>query len=150
MRFGERRTAVIGTTLITISMLGFCAAAYWAGTSETASLAALLFGLVVAGVGFGFTQPSIQAVVGNAVSPSHFGIASSALSMAGSVGAVAGVSFLTALCADAVTGQPYLVGYSLAAGASAASLLGALRMSGRRVNDECRAVLPTPPPDRVR
>ena len=150
MRFGERRTAVVGTTLITISMLGFCAAAAWVGSSEAASLAALLFGLVVAGIGFGFTQPSIQAVVGNAVAPSHFGIASSALSMAGSVGAVAGVSFLTALCADAVTGQPYLVGYTLAAGASAASLLGAMRMRGRSVSDEPRAALPTPPTGRAR
>lgn len=133
MRVGERRTAIAGTALITVSMLGFCAAAWLAGDAPQASIGALIFGLVVAGIGFGFTQPSIQAVMGNSVASSHFGIASSALSMAGSVGAVAGVSFLTALCADAVTGAPYLVGYALAAGASAVSLLGALRIRGRRL-----------------
>jgi MFS family permease len=125
MRVGERRTAVIGTALITASMLGFCAAAALVDTSHTSALTALVFGLVVAGVGFGFTQPSIQAVVGNAVASSHFGIASSALGMAGSIGAVAGISFLTALCADATDGTPYLHGYLLGAIASAASLVGA-------------------------
>ena len=150
MRFGERRTAIIGTALITVSMLGFCVAAALAATTRTPSVVALIFGLVVAGVGFGFTQPSIQAVVGNAVSASHFGIASSALSMSGAVGAVAGISFLTALCADADTAEPYLFGYGLGAIASALSMLGALRIRGRRFEAASEAAPPSPPTDRAR
>lgn len=131
MSAGERRTAVVGTVLITLSMLGFCVAAALIDSSRSGAVVALMFGLVVAGVGFGFTQPSIQAIVGNAVAESHFGIASSALSMSGSVGAVAGISFLTALCADAVRAGPYLAGYGLAALASAVALAGAWAI-GRR------------------
>jgi len=125
MRAGERRTATIGAALILVSMLGFCVAALLVDTSRSGAIAALLFGLMVAGVGFGFTQPSIQAVVGNAVVASHFGIASSALGMAGSVGAVAGISFLTALCADATEPEPYLFGYGLGAASSAVALAAA-------------------------
>jgi EmrB/QacA subfamily drug resistance transporter len=133
MRFGEQRTAFIGCGLITASMIAFCFTAMLVDASTAAALGALAFGLVVAGVGFGFIQPSIQAVVGNAVASTHFGIASSALGMAGSVGAVAGISFLTALCADATGPMPYLHGYALATISSAIALAAAMMMKTRRV-----------------
>ncbi len=136
MRVGERRTAVIGTGLITASMIGFCVAAALVDRSSFGALTALVFGLVIAGVGFGFTQPSIQAVVGNAVASSHFGIASSALGMAGSVGAVAGISFLTALCAEATDPEPYLGGYTLGAIAAATAFAAAATIHRREIGDD--------------
>ncbi len=136
MRAGERRTAVVGTALVALSMIGFCVAAALVDTSRPGSLAALAFGLVVAGVGFGFSQPSIQAIVGNAVASTHFGIASSALGMAGSVGAVAGISFLTALCADATTAAPYLRGYGLGAVAAIIALIAASTIRARDSSQE--------------
>jgi EmrB/QacA subfamily drug resistance transporter len=149
-RFGERPTAVAGTLCIVIAMLAFCVGAATAGGDVRYSIAALAAGLIVAGWGFGFVQPSIQAVVGNAVSPTHFGIASSALSMAGSVGAVAGISFLTALCADATEPEPFLSGYMLGAAATVVALAAAFRLRGRtQVSAVGPEALPMQRPDRA-
>jgi EmrB/QacA subfamily drug resistance transporter len=120
-RLGERAMAVTGALAIAVAMLGLAAGAAWG------SMLLLGLGLVLAGVGLGLSQPSLSASVGNAVDEYSFGIASSGLAMTTSIGAVSGISVLTALSAGALTADSfvsaYLLGGTLAAAGVAATLL---------------------------
>jgi EmrB/QacA subfamily drug resistance transporter len=106
-RLGERRMAFSGALAIAIAMGALAAGAAWS------SLPLLGLGLVLAGVGLGLSQPSLSASVGNAVDEHSFGIASSGLAMTTSIGAVSGISVLTALSAEAQGPDAFVSGYAL-------------------------------------
>jgi MFS family permease len=108
-RVGERTMAVTGTALVVVAMLSFAAGAH------TGSIVLIGGGLIVAGLGLGVSQPSLAALVGNSVDEHSFGIASSAISMTSSIGAVAGISVLTAWTAGAGTQGVFVEGYLLGA-----------------------------------
>lgn len=107
---GERTMAIIGTGLVVVAMLSFAAGAH------SSSIVLIGGGLVIAGLGLGVSQPSLAALVGNSVDEHSFGIASSAMTMTASIGAVAGISVLTALTANATTTGAFENGYLLGAG----------------------------------
>jgi MFS family permease len=108
-RVGERTMVVIGNGGVVLAMISFALGA----SLESIGLSA--GGLVIAGLGVGVCQPSISAIVGNSVGDRHFGIASSAVGMASSIGAVSGISVLTALTADSTSPSVFVGGYALGA-----------------------------------
>jgi EmrB/QacA subfamily drug resistance transporter len=124
-RVGERRMAIVGTGLIAIAMLSFAH-----GASEL-SIPFVAGGLAIAGLGLGICQPSLSAIVGNAVDEHNFGIASSAIQMTSSVGAVAGVSVMTALAARSHSGQIFYEGYLLGAGIAGLGFIATLFIQHR-------------------
>jgi MFS family permease len=108
-RVGERTMAIVGTGLVVVAMVSFAIGA------QTSSILFISGGLVIAGLGLGVSQPSLSALVGNAVDEHSFGIASAAISMTSSIGAVAGISVLTAWTAQATTHTVFYEGYVLGA-----------------------------------
>jgi MFS family permease len=108
-RYGERPMVIMGSLLIFLAM-----AAFAAGAAEE-SIALILAGLVFAGMGMGLAQPSLSTLVASAVSEHDHGIAMSTMATTSGIGAVAGISILTALCADAETGSAFRDGYGLGA-----------------------------------
>ncbi len=108
-RYGERPMVIAGSMLIFLAMVAFAA-----GAAEQ-SIAFILVGLIFAGVGMGLAQPSLSTLVASAVPDHDHGIAVSTMSTTSGIGAVAGISILTALCADAETGSTFRDGYALGA-----------------------------------
>jgi len=125
-RLGERAMAVTGALAIALAMGALAAGA--AG----GSLVLLGTGLVLAGIGLGLSQPSLAASVGNAVDERSFGIASSGLAMTTSIGAVSGISVLTALSAGARVADPFVDGYLLGAGLAALGVAAAISIESYR------------------
>ena len=74
----------------------------------------------------------ISAIVGNSVDEHSFGIASSAVQMASSVGAVAGISVLTAVTAGATSTEGFYEGYVYGAGIAAVGFAASFFIEGRR------------------
>ncbi len=125
-RYGERRLILVGSVLVVGAMVCFALGA------SIESLALIVAGLVTAGVGMGLAQPSLTTIVASAVPDADHGIAVSTMSTTSGIGAVAGVSILTALCADGGTFESYRDGYALGA---AVALLGVLAGLGLRSVD---------------
>jgi len=107
--YGERSMVISGSFLIFMAMVAF------AGGAAEESIALILVGLVFAGLGMGLAQPSLSTLVASAVPEHDHGIAVSTMSTTSGIGAVAGISILTALCADAETGTAFRDGYGLGA-----------------------------------
>jgi len=107
--YGERLMVISGSIFIFVAMLAFAA-----GAAEE-SILLILAGLIFAGLGMGLAQPSLSTLVASAVSEHDHGIAVSTMSTTSGIGAVAGISILTALCADAESGSAFRDGYALGA-----------------------------------
>ena len=107
--YGERPMVIAGSILTFMAMTAFAT-----GAAEE-SIALILVGLIFAGLGMGLAQPSLSTLVASAVSEHDHGIAVSTMSTTSGIGAVAGISILTALCADAETGSAFRDGYALGA-----------------------------------
>jgi MFS family permease len=107
--YGERLMVISGSVLIFVAMMAFAA-----GAAEE-SMALILIGLISAGLGMGLAQPSLSTLVASAVSEHDHGVAVSTMSTTSGIGAVAGISILTALCADAESGNAFRDGYALGA-----------------------------------
>jgi MFS family permease len=123
---GERTMVVSGSLLIFVAMVFFAL-----GAAET-SLALIVAGLVFAGLGMGLAQPSLTTLVASAVSEHDHGIAMSTSSTTSGIGAVAGISILTALCADAESATSFRDGYALGA---IVALFGVVASFGLRTVD---------------
>lgn len=107
--YGERPMIVAGSVLIFVAMAAFAAGA------ARESVALILAGLVFAGLGMGLAQPSLSTMVASAVPEHDHGIAVSTMSTTSGIGAVAGISILTALCADTESTIAFRNGYALGA-----------------------------------
>ncbi len=117
MRWGERTLIILGSGLVLLAMLAFAA-----GAAER-SMGLILAGLVLAGLGMGLAQPSLSTIVASAVSEHDHGLAVSTMATMTGIGGVAGISILTALCADATTPDAFRNGYLLGAAVAAIGLL---------------------------
>jgi MFS family permease len=111
-RIGERTMVILGMAGLVISMASFALGA------SLVSIPFIAGGLVIAGLAFGIFQPSASAIVGNSVDDQNFGIASSATSMTSSIGAVTGISVLTAFTADSSSPAVFFDGYAMGAAAA--------------------------------
>jgi EmrB/QacA subfamily drug resistance transporter len=112
-RVGERRASVAGTSLVVLSMA--CCALAAAGES----VALVIVGLVLSGLGLGAASPSLISSAANAVEPEHLGVANGAQQMMTLIGAVAGMSVLATVAGGAGGGgspfvAAYLVGLAVA------------------------------------
>ncbi len=124
-RVGERTMVIVGSGALVLAMASFAVGAV------TESILGIAGGLVIAGMGFGACQPSLSAIVGNSVDERSFGIASSAVQMTASIGAVSGISVLTAISAGH-THDVYFDGYALGAGIALLGFVACLFTQGRR------------------
>ena len=118
-RYGERVMIVAGMVAVVGAMLAFALGA------QIEHLAPIVAGLVLAGMGAGLAQPSLSTMVASAVDEQDHGIAVSTMSTTTGIGAVAGVSILTAMCADATTTDAFRDGYLLGALFAAFGLVAA-------------------------
>ena len=118
-RFGERALILSGALFVLVGMLAF---ALGAGIDQ---LAAIIAGLILCGMGMGLAQPSLSTVVASSVGEQDHGIAVSTMSTTAGIGAVAGVSILTALCADVESPSAFRDGYLLGAAFAALGVVAA-------------------------
>ena len=102
-------------------------AAFAAGASMQA-LPLIVAGLVLAGIGMGLAQPSLSTMVASAVEEKDHGIAVSTMATTTGIGAVAGISILTAMCADVGTTQSFRDGYALGAVFAAFGIIASLAL----------------------
>jgi len=87
-KVGERTNAVIGSSLIVVSMIGLAQI----GADSTDLL--ILGSLALSGIGMGTTAPAMTAAIANAVSDQDLGVAGAAQQMMQQVGVVAGIQIL--------------------------------------------------------
>jgi MFS family permease len=121
---GERPMVVAGSILIFVAMTAFAA-----GAAEE-SMLLILAGLVFAGLGMGLAQPSLSTLVASAVPEHDHGIAVSTMSTTSGIGAVAGISILTALCADTESASSFRDGYALGAVVAALGVAASFGLQG--------------------
>lgn len=126
--YGERSLIIAGSTAILAAMLAF------AGGAAGESMWLIVAGLVLAGVGMGLAQPSLSTMVASSVEEQDHGIAISVMSTTTGIGAVAGVSILTALCADLGTAEAFQNGYLLGAAFAAMGVAASFML--RRIDYE--------------
>ncbi|MHA7838827.1 MAG: MFS transporter [bacterium] len=124
MRLGERPLILIGSAAVLLAMLAF------AGGAARESMLLIATGLVLAGLGMGLAQPSLSTIVATAVPEEDHGLAVSTMATMTGIGGVAGISILTALCADATSPGAFRDGYLLGAFVSGLGLLLGLGLSG--------------------
>ncbi|WP_243407909.1 MFS transporter [Frankia canadensis] len=93
-------------------------------------LGVVIAGLIVSGLAFGHAQPPLLVITGNAAPADSFGLASSLQQTSLQIGAVIGMSLLSAIVGDAVHAGPFVVAYLVAAVLAAAG--GAAVLAARR------------------
>ncbi len=119
-RIGERPVGIVGTALVAVAMLvlGF-------GTLAD-SIAVVLIGLVLQGMGNGGTEPIMSASVANSVDEKDLGVAAASQRMAWQLGSGLGITVMVATYGG--TGDPadmnaaFLIGAVLAAVAVVAAV----------------------------
>ncbi|WP_322752570.1 MFS transporter [Frankia sp. Cas3] len=108
-RFGPRRLAVAGAAAYVVA-LGLLAA----GT-QLATLWMVIVGLMASGLAFGHAQPPLLVIAGSAAPADSFGLSISLQQTAIQIGAVTGMSLLSAIVADSVRAGPFVAAYLLGA-----------------------------------
>lgn len=118
-RIGERVNATLGTGMMTAALVVFAIG------SLQRSLALVVAGLVLQGVGNGVARPSLTASLTNAVDDSDVGIAAASNRMLHQIGASFGIAVLTAVYGGGRAPGPfaraYVVGSVLAFGSMASA-----------------------------
>ena len=134
-RIGERTNAVIGSSLIVLSMIGLAQI----GANSTDLL--ILASLALSGIGMGTTAPAMTAAVANAVEDHDLGVAGAAQQMMQQVGVVAGIQILQTVQAsrEPVVGgiASYHTAYLVGAGVAALGVVAAFFV--RRTSAMARA-----------
>ena len=133
-RYGGRRMATLGMTLIVASMLALAA------LDADSSYVMVLPGLVLSGFGLGLVVPPSAATVTNESDPADLAAVSGALNMGASMGASLGIATMQAvLIGFAVTAADpgagaYSAAFLFGAGVSAVGLFAALNLGAERVH----------------
>jgi len=127
---GARRVAVTG-------MLVFAGAMVLAGIgAQQRWLPVFILGAALAGAGSGYLRPAIANSVTLAAGDDDLGIAGGFLNMVQQIGAAIGITVLTALMADTVSGTRFLFLHLLAAGMAVSAAALASRMDDGRPGAE--------------
>ncbi|MBM4270256.1 MAG: multidrug efflux MFS transporter [Deltaproteobacteria bacterium] len=124
-RIGERRTALLGGSVMTFGLLLIAAGAY--GLSRFA----IEVGLVLQGLGHGLTQPVLASATAGAVDDEDLGVAAAANRLTGQMGVAFGITTLTMVYGGIDTGGSFATAFLVGAALSVASLTLALFMSVR-------------------
>jgi EmrB/QacA subfamily drug resistance transporter len=135
-RIGERPVAVFGAAAVTGALLLFALGA------RTESIALIVAGLALQGVGNGTAQPPLNATLANSVDEHNLGIASAAQRMAFQIGSSMGITVLTAVYGGdgeaSSFSRAYVVGALL--GGCAVLAASAIRSTPRGRTDPASAV----------
>lgn len=134
-RFGERRAAVFGCSVMTV---GLAIAAY-AAYSE--SLTFFMIGLILQGAGHGLSQPSITAAISRSVDESDLGVAAASNRLMGQGGAAFGITLLSLAYGGVKSPEAFATAFAAGALLSVLSVGTALFMGAQRI------VLPHDPED---
>ena len=121
-RYGERVMIIAGMACVLAAMLSFAFGA------QIVAIAPIVAGLVLAGMGAGLAQPSLSTMVASAVDEEDHGIAVSTMSTTTGIGAVAGISILTALSADVGSSETFRDGYLIGAAVAAVGVVAGLAL----------------------
>ncbi|MGZ8765045.1 MAG: MFS transporter [Acidimicrobiia bacterium] len=126
-RVGERRAAVFGTLLITVSMVAFALGAASGG------LVFVFAALLLSGIGLGSSSPSLITVVANTVGPDDLGVANAAQQMVSQIGVVAGIQVLSTIQDGSDASGPFVAAYLAGTVLAVIGVLGAaaVRKRGR-------------------
>lgn len=133
---GERRGALLGTTLLAGAMAIFATGAF----SRTVPLIGLA--LLVQGVGNGIARPPLGAVLANSVDEADLGIASATQRMVRLVGNASGIAVLTAVYGGTQTAESFGAAYLVALGLGILAVGATARIDGA----EAKAAAITPRP----
>ena len=118
-RVGDRAAAVIGGFPLVAGASSFIAAAHFR------SVAFLIAGLVLSGIGLGIVTPPYMSALTSSVREGELGLASGMLQMSASLGTVVGIQLAVMLLGDAKPHDPsdFLTPYTVGAGAAVMMLL---------------------------
>ncbi len=119
-RIGEKTSAIAGQSAIAASLVLMAL-----GASER-SVAFVILGLVVSGIGMGVASPSLQSSVANAVEEKDLGIAGAAQQMVFVVGASAGIQLLSVLLGGSREAGAFVDAYLIGAVSGAVAVTAAL------------------------
>jgi predicted MFS family arabinose efflux permease len=110
-KHGARRVAVTGMLVFALAMVlaGVGAQQRW--------LLMFLSGAMLAGAGSGYIRPTVANSVTSAAGDADIGIAGGSMNMLQQIGAAVGITVLTALMADTLSGTRFLLLHLAAAGA---------------------------------
>ncbi len=110
-KHGARRVAVTGMLVFAVAMVlaGVGAQQRW--------LPMFLSGAMLAGAGSGYIRPTVANSVTAAAGDADIGIAGGSMNMLQQIGAAVGITVLTALMADSLSGTRFLLLHLAAAGA---------------------------------
>ena len=123
-RHGARRVVITG-------MLTFAAAMVLAGIgAQQRWLPVFILGAAVAGAGSGYIRPAVANSVTLAAGDDDLGIAGGSLNMLQQIGAAVGITVLTSLMGDSVSGTRFLMLHLLAAALAIVAASLASRMGG--------------------
>jgi len=126
-RIGERAAAVIGSTVMTLSL------ALIAWGSLTRSLPLLVGGLVLQGWGHGLSIPSLASATASAVPDHHLGIAAATNRLTSQVGVAFGITVLTMAYGGVHTAQAFSTAFLVGAALALIALASAAAMRGGRM-----------------
>jgi len=126
MRIGERGAAIVGSVILTSSLLVI---AWAAGEGELLAFGA---GLVLQGLGHGLALPSLSSAVANAVPERDLGIAAAGSRLTGTVGTAFGITVLTLVYGGVNEGPAFATAYLAGAGFAALSAAAAWLMQEPR------------------
>ncbi|MDP6213899.1 MAG: MFS transporter [Acidimicrobiales bacterium] len=128
-RHGARRVVMTG-------MFTFAAAMVLAGIgAQQRWLPVFILGAAVAGAGSGYIRPAVANSVTLAAGDDDLGIAGGSLNMLQQIGAAVGITVLTSLMGDSVSGTRFLMLHLLAAALAIVAAGLASRMDGTRLQE---------------
>ena len=129
-KHGARRVAVTGMIVFSVAMLlaGIGAQQRW--------LPMFLGGAMIAGAGSGYIRPTVANSVTLAAGDADIGIASGSMNMLQQIGAAIGITVLTAVMADSMSGTRFLVLHLAAAGAGLAAAWLAMGIKDGRLDSQ--------------
>lgn len=125
-RFGERRAALTGSSVMIVALLVIALGSF------QASLVALGIGLVLQGLGHGLGLPSLTSAVASAVPDRDLGIASAANRLTAQLGNAFGITALTIAYGGDATGVGFARTFALGACFAVVALAAAATMHGPR------------------
>jgi multidrug resistance protein len=127
-RVGNRTAAIVGALPLIAGATAFAAGAH------TGTVAVIVIGLVLSGVGLGIVTPPYMSAITNSVRSSELGLASGMLQMSASLGTVVGIQLAVMLLGDAKphTTDDFLTPYSVGIGAAVVMLVLSSTLRRRR------------------
>ncbi len=122
-RVGQRLPIVLGSLFMVASMVAFIAAA---SMDDGLGIGIIVVGLVLTGVAAGISQPSVAAMVVDAVDESDMGIANGMSQQVMFIGIVAGIQTMNVLVGDDAAASRFVATYLVGGAVAIAGLLAAL------------------------